>query len=432
MSIRYLSVCSGIEAATVAWHPLGWEPAAFAEIEPFPCSVLAHHYPGVPNAGDFTTITGNEYGAVDLVVGGTPCQDFSVAGLRAGLDGHRGNLTLEFVRLVDRTRPAWVVWENVPGVLSIDRGRAFGAFLGGLAKLGYGFAYRVLDAQYFGVPQRRRRVFVVGHLGDWRPAAAVLFERDSLSGNLAPRREAREGAAGGIEIGPAGGRLTDVNPTIDARSKDGPIRNQLAGAVMCADVAPTCQAGQPYSRPGNDSVEAEALVVGTLSASGKAAGSATQQDAESGLLVCMATGQAGAETLSGLAQTPNCDHEQPIIAHTLRGEGFNASEDGTGRGTPLVVAPPVTGNPYGDHESREGLLVPVSGRTSYSVRRLAPRECERLQGFPDDYTLVPHRGKTAADGPRYRAIGNSMAVPVMRWIGERINLITGLQKECKR
>lgn len=188
----YGSVCSGIEAATVAWHPLGWKPAFFSEIESFPRAVLSHHYPNTPLHGDFTTITEDDYGAIDLLVGGTPCQAFSVAGLRKGFADERGNLTLEFIRLAQRKKPRWLVWENVPGVLSQDEGRAFGAFLGGLAECGYGFAYRVLDAQYFGVPQRRRRVFVIGYLGGWRPPAAVLFERESLQGDITPDRQERK------------------------------------------------------------------------------------------------------------------------------------------------------------------------------------------------------------------------------------------------
>lgn len=197
--MRYISVCSGIEAATVAWHPLGWAPVLFAEIDKFASRVLAHHYPEVPNVGDFTRIA--TAGSVDLLVGGTPCQDFSVAGLRAGMDGARGQLTVEFAHLAGRLRPRWLVWENVPGILSVDGGRAFGMFLGILGKLGYGFAYRVLDAQYFGVPQRRRRVFLVGHLGDWRCAAAVLFERACLSGHPAPRQEARQRVADSLTVG---------------------------------------------------------------------------------------------------------------------------------------------------------------------------------------------------------------------------------------
>jgi DNA (cytosine-5)-methyltransferase 1 len=193
--MRYLSVCSGIEAATVAWHPLGWIPLAFSEIAPFPCAVLAHHYPTVPNWGDM-----NEYkqwpdAAVDVLVGGTPCQSFSVAGQRGGLADPRGDLALTYLEMARRYRPRRMVWENVPGVLSSNGGRDFDAFLGRLEEYGYGFAWRVLDAQYFGVPQRRRRLFVVGHPGDGRLAAAVLFERNCLRGHSAPRRTSQKGIA---------------------------------------------------------------------------------------------------------------------------------------------------------------------------------------------------------------------------------------------
>jgi len=242
VTIRYLSVCSGIEAASVAWEPLGWTPVAFAEIDPFPSAVLKHRFPNIPNLGDFTRITAADVGPIDLLVGGTPCQSFSVAGLRGGLADDRGNLALEFLRLADRTRPRWLVWENVPGVLSSNGGRDFGAILGGMVELGYGFAYRVLDAQHFGVPQRRRRVFVVGYLGDWRPAAAVLFERHSLQGHSPPRREKRERIA----------------PTLSARTRGG-------------------------------------------------GGHGTDFEVDGGL-----------------------------IAHSLRAEGFDASDDGTERGTPIV------------------------------------------------------------------------------------------------
>ncbi len=238
----YGSVCSGIEAASVAWHPLGWEAAFVSEIDNFPRAVLAHHYPEVPLHGDFTTIQDGDYRPIDLLVGGTPCQSFSIAGLRGGLDDDRGNLALEFLKLAQRLRPRWVVWENVPGVLSSNGGRDFGSILAGLGEVGYGFAHRVLDAQYFGLAQRRKRVFVVGYIGDWRRASAVLFEREGLSGNPAPRRETREGSSGGFECGPAGGRLTDLAPTLDTRCKDGPIRNQLGAGVLCADIAPTINA----------------------------------------------------------------------------------------------------------------------------------------------------------------------------------------------
>jgi DNA (cytosine-5)-methyltransferase 1 len=206
--MKYLSLCSGIEAATVAWHPLGWEAVAYSEIERFPSEVLAHHYPSTPNLGDMTKFKEwTNVSNVDLLVGGTPCQSFSVAGLRKGLDDPRGNLMLTYLAIAKQHRPNWLVWENVPGVLSSNGGRDFGSFLGGLAECGYGFAYRVLDAQFFGVAQRRRRVFVVGYLGDWRAAAAVLFERHSLQGHPAPSREKRQSVAASAGAGASVGSL---------------------------------------------------------------------------------------------------------------------------------------------------------------------------------------------------------------------------------
>lgn len=177
--MNFLSVCSGIEAASVAWHPLGWRAHAVSEIDAFPNAVLAHHYPDTPNLGDMTRHKEWPHATVDLLVGGTPCQSFSVAGLRKGMDDPRGNLALVFLAIADRFAPEWILWENVPGVLSSSEGRDFGAFLGGLGELGYGFAYRVLDAQFFGLAQRRRRVFVVASARGWQRAAAVLFERAS-------------------------------------------------------------------------------------------------------------------------------------------------------------------------------------------------------------------------------------------------------------
>src|ERR1700722_5201367 len=189
----YGSVCSGIEAASVAWTPLGWRCAFMSEIEAFPRAVLTHHYPETPLHGDFTTIRKGEYDPIDVLVGGTPCQSFSVAGLRGGMADERGNLALEYLRLAERLRPRWIVWENVPGVLSSGGGRDFGSIVGSLAELGYGCAWRVLDAQFLGVPQRRRRVFVVGHFGDWRRAAAVLLEREGLCRDTPARRKTGEG-----------------------------------------------------------------------------------------------------------------------------------------------------------------------------------------------------------------------------------------------
>lgn len=261
--MRYGSVCSGIEAATAAWHPLGWSPAWFAEIDAFPSAVLAHHYPDVPNLGDFTRI-GAEHGPVDLIVGGTPCQDFSVAGQRAGMAGSRGALSWEFVRLLERIQPRWVVWENVPGVLSSNGGRDFAAFIGELSRCGYGLAWRVLDARYFGVPQRRRRVFLVGYFGDWRRAVAVLFERESLCRDFTPRGQAREDVAA----------LTAHGVGVGGDDKQ---------------------------------VQAGHLIAGTVSSK-------------------WAKGTGG----------PSGDECQNLVAHSLRGAGHDASEDGTGRGTPIV------------------------------------------------------------------------------------------------
>ena len=194
--MNYGSVCSGIEAATVAWHHMGWKPSFFSEIDNFPRAVLAHHYPDVPLHGDFTTIQDGDYEPINLLVGGTPCQSFSVAGLRKGLDDPRGNLMLGFGALAKRLRPTWLVWENVPGVLSANKGRDFGTFLGMLAELGYGFAYRVLDARYAGLPHSRKRVFVVGYRGDWRCPANVLFKQDGCPRNI------KEGGAGRKSFAP--------------------------------------------------------------------------------------------------------------------------------------------------------------------------------------------------------------------------------------
>ena len=340
--MRYLSVCSGIEAATVAWHPLGWTPVAFSEIEKFPSAVLAHHYPDTPNLGDMTQ---HEHwpigpGSVDLLVGGTPCQSFSVAGLRKGLADPRGNLALTYLAIADRLRPKWIVWENVPGVLSSSGGRDFGAFLGALGELGYGFAYRVLDAQWFGVAQRRRRVFVVGHLGDWRRAAAVLLEQSCLSRHLAPSREAREGAAADV-AGSIGQRISRSRTELDGH-----------GAYV--------------------------TVVGALTAKGPEA--------------------MGAPEVDGHHYIPTW-WDGSDCAGTLTKEGAG-------------------GNQRMPDKDNFGAVIDCM-----AVRRLTPVECERLQGFPDGYTAITWRGKPASecpDGPRYRALGNSMAVPCMRWIGERI------------
>ena len=409
--MKYGSVCSGIEAATAAWHPLGWTPSWFSEIENFPSAVLAHHYPNVPNYGDMTKFKDwPDDKSIDLLVGGTPCQSFSVAGLRKGLDDPRGNLMLTYLAIAARYRPRWLAWENVPGVLSSNGGRDFGTFLWALGELGYGFAYRTLDAQYFGVAQRRRRVFVVGYLGDWRRAAAVLFERHSLSGNTAPRREKGE------------------------------------------RIAPTVTQGPPFSRTGNQRVETEALVAKCLTARGAGAGN---QDPETSNMIPIAFGAQNSAKQGLSASTevsPTLDTSKtPAVSYSIRDDitpktakevagtlsardykGVQAvtygipgnwigrkPENGGNATTPMHnVAPNLTS------ADRHGVAHDMK------VRRLTPIECERLQGFPDNFTQIPYRNKDAEqcpDGPRYKAIGNSMAVPVMRWIGERIDKVRHLQ-----
>ena len=377
------TVCSGIGAPEAAWARLGWRSAFMSEIDAFPRAVLTHHYPAVPLHGDFTTIQAGDYEPIDLLCGGTPCQSFSIAGLRGGMADERGNLALEFLRLADRLRPRWVVWENVPGVRSSGSGRDFGAILGGLGELGYGWAYRSLDAQYAGLAQRRERVFVVGYLGDWRPAAAVLFEPAGLRGNPAPRREAGERTARPIAAGSPGG----------------------SGYRNDADTADNLIARCLTSHPSRSDGESETFIA---------------LDIVPAMTTRTGTGRDGMD--------------EYCVAHTLRGEGFDASEDGTGRGVPLVPFsfPWQQGGSMGFTGDNDLAGTLVKNQTmAMAVRRLTPRECERLQGFPDDYTLVPYRNGMAADGPRYKALGNSMAVPVVAWIGRRIGKIDAQMRAHK-
>ena len=358
-------MCSGIEAASVAWHHLGWQPTGFSEIEPFPSAVLAHHYPNVPNYGDMTK---HEQwpigpGSIDLLVGGTPCVSFSVAGLRRGLADPRGGLMLTYLEIARRLRPRWIVWENVPGVLSSGSGRDLGAFLGALGELGYGWAYRVLDAQYCrvdgrwpkAVPQRRRRIFVVGCLGDRAAAAEVLALGQGLRWHLEESRASRK-------VAPA-----------DAEAGAGAVSSKWAKG----------------------------------------------------------TGGPAVDECYNLTTQP--------VASTLGNRGTRSHTELDGHGAYIPVQQPV---PYdlfqitapvnrqnrqpGDpcHTLARDNAAHAAVAQAMTVRRLLPVECERLQGFPDDWTLIPWRKKPAEecpDGPRYKALGNSMAVNVMAWIGERID-----------
>ncbi len=390
MSLRYGSVCSGIEAASVAWHPLGWKPQWFSEIEKFPSEVLSHHYPNIPNLGDMTTIRDHEtYGkknTIDLLVGGTPCQSFSLAGIRGGMDDERGNLSLEFCRLADTVKPRWVVWENVLGVLSSGGGRDFHSIVEALTEIGYGVAWRILDAQYFGVAQRRKRLFLVGYLGDWKPSQAVLLEPKGSCGNAPPSREKIREERGtdcntsNIEGGPGESskrQVTshDITATLMARDYKGPNSDDFGTGFKGAIV---------YENHPNDSRITEVDVCPTMTTR-------------------WGTGGGNVPFVQDIS----------IKLSNTKAQGRNINETGV------------------------GYTLDASGACNQAVmqdakvRKLTPKECERLQGFPDDYTQISWRGKEAEDCPlshRYKALGNSMAVPVMRWIGERIQLVEDIIK----
>jgi DNA (cytosine-5)-methyltransferase 1 len=357
--MKVSTLCSGIGAPEVAAKRLGWECLWAAEIEPFPSAVLSHHHPESVNHGDLTKLHGANLEKPDVLVFGSPCQSFSVAGKRVGLDDPRGNITLECLRIVGELLPEWIVWENVPGVLSIDGGRTFGTILGIVGKLGYGFAYRILDAQFFGVPQRRRRVFLVGHLGGWRSAAAVLFERESLRGDSSPSREKGERTSSTTAPSLTGsGR--GVERIGESRGQDPVIACPLT------------------SNPYGDHESREGLLIAHSLTSRY---DSSEYGCGRGIPLVMAHGQGNAEVAEGVGTMLNCNHEAPIVFRKSR-------------------------------------------RTAMSVRRLTPRECCRLQGFPDDYTLIQYKGKPAADGPRYKALGNSMAVPVMEYILKAIKEVS--------
>lgn len=459
----YGSICSGIEAATLAWKPLGWEAAFFSEIDDAPRAVLAHHYPDIPCHGDFTTIRKGNYAAIDLLAAGTPCQDFSVAGLRKGLTGDRGSLTIEFVRLLKRLRPTWFVFENVTGILSSDKGKAFGVFLGALGECGYGFAYRVLDAQHYGIPQRRRRVFVVGYFGDWRPPAAVLFESESLRGDSPPSRSAgqritgtlsarTEGGGGlGTDFECGGGLTTHtlraegfdasedgtgrgtplvpaISPALKARDSKGPSSDGDGdGAPLIAMAIPILEVGARSNSPipintqlglrGPDTSNSVREGIG-IGKSGDPMFTLQAAHQHAVAFDCKASGGRGFAADSAQAPT----------LRAMTGKKANGGgEVAVAFDTAQITSKTNRSNPkHGDpcHTFHQSATHHVA--TQMAVRRLTPRECERLMGMPDDYTLVPYRGRMMADGPRYRMIGNSMAVPPMRKIGERIELITKL------
>ena len=460
--MKYLSVCSGIEAATVAWHDLGWQPAAFSEIEPFPSAVLKHHYPDVPNVGDMTKYKEWDIGTIDLLVGGTPCQSFSVAGLRKGLEDPRGNLALVYCGILDRFKPKWFVWENVPGVLSSNGGRDFGSFLGAVAELGYGFAYRVLDAQYFGVAQRRRRVFVVGCLGDWRSAAEVLFEPESLRRDSAPSREKGQEVAGTIAARFGNIRNNHeecVAQTLQAKVGKGGFdletETPIVMATLCASDAtkwgsnqwvnegkavlhPIALAENTIGRQPENGGNGDGFTVGgpmyTLNATGVHGVAQPFKETADCLTAAYGTKWNGnASATNGslfVAQTiafaQNSRDEVRLLGGDGQIVGALAAQPGMKQTTYLAqpVAPTLTASndPSRSPQSTEVTnQVAAVHAASMAVRRLTPVECERLQGFPDNYTNITWRKQPESpDGPRYKALGNSMAVPVMAWIGRRI------------
>ena len=523
--MRYLSLFSGIEAATVAWHPLGWEPVGFAEIEPFPCAVLAHHYPYVPNLGSVTDITDERIaalGRIDVVVGGSPCQDLSVAGKRNGLAGERSGLFHEQIRIFNAARhfcgARWLIWENVPGAFSSNRGRDFAVVAGSMAGCrldvpadGWGtegmalgdaglVEWCVLDAQWFGVAQRRRRVFAVLDAGNWEDRPPVLLERDGLRGDSPPRREPGEDIAPTIRAGdPSGGTghgarsgdskdelIVPVAPTLNARSNGGGGLGtdfDIGGGLIAARSAIAPPPAIPH-------------VAMCLNA-----GAMGRQDAESETLIPTIGGvfDVGITLLGGghsnnpldenivpipfdttqITSAENGSNPQPgAPCHPLAAGAhppaiaFHGSQDpdvsgdvthplGRNQGQEVCIA----FNPVQEGMGLSDVATPLGASggggnqgavaTAMQVRRLTPRECERLQGFPDDYTRIPWRAYQAAmrkgsgvaslrasyesflaehgktlrepagaecpDGPRYKALGNSMAVPVMRWIGQRID-----------
>lgn len=561
--MKYISVCSGIEAASVAWHELGWEPVAFSEIEPFPSEVLKIRFPHVPNWGDMTNYKNWPDATINLLVGGTPCQSFSVAGLRQGLKDPRGNLMLTFLAIAERYKPRWIVWENVPGVLSSNGGKDFGSFLGALGELGYGWAYRVLDAQWFGVAQRRRRVFVVGCLGDQRAASEVLFESESVSRNPAPSREKRQAVApspapgvgvggewwdggqtastvttrsggqympdkdnfgavltvntrqfldiqenvtgtllatdykepqavaiqgnliGRVDGGPEGVGASDENvmytlTKADVHAVAQPITIDRSSVNMGYDfnrdlgieqsgVTPTILATGPHSvahafkiRGGSPTETGEyggtpgkAAGKGYLGSDDLAFTIAASQDQHIAQQIPFRKSRKAksqddfetwkpdqvANTLNlfdqGDIRTSQVVVQQPIAVdcynqtvneHTTQTIGSSASDvNHYGAVLEPNVSPTITqckGSRGGSSmEALDEISAVHAQQPTMAIRRLTPVECERLQGFPDNWTLIPWKKKPieeCPDGPRYKACGNSMAVPCMRWIGKRI------------
>lgn len=438
--MNYISLFSGIEAASVAWGPLGWNPVAFSEIEPFCCELLAKRFPDVPNLGDISGVDWTEYeGSVDVIIGGSPCQAFSLAGRRLGLMDERGQLMLEFVRCVREVKPRWVIWENVPGVLSQDEGRAFGTLLGELEDCGYALSWRVLDAQFFGVPQRRRRVFLIGHPVPGC-AAGVLFEPDSLRGDNPPSREKRAQLAADAERC-AGGSYTlklrhTGSPCIGGGGSGPLIQDDLSATLATSQDQVLFQAlpfdttqvtspqngnnpqwgdpCHPLCAQGHTPSVAYAIAANTIERAPKNGGNGTGYSEE--LCYTLTTADRHAVAFpwnTGAMLTVNDEVSQALRAAHSGEPAICMASDKANAEIMEECSPTQTARQY------KGAGIVASG---YVVRRLMPVECERLQGFPDGWTDL---GGTA-DAPRYKACGNSMAVPVINYIGRRIEAVDSI------
>jgi DNA (cytosine-5)-methyltransferase 1 len=516
--MRYFSVCSGIEAASIAWEPLGWTPVGFAEIEPFPCEVLKRRWPHVKNYGNLENFQSWDIptGSVDVIVGGPPCQAFSVAGLREGMADPRGNLSLVYFSLVAKLRPKWLVYENVPGLLSARGGQDFSALLSALAELGYGFAYRTLDAANFGLAQRRKRVFIVGcRTGDWRHPTAVLFDGPSSFGNPKAGKKAGEGTApiAGASVGspsrincqpdgisgavtnkwhkgsggPAGDEhynqvvgSSEALPVIADRASFNQGENALYDPFIGhTDTCPTIVAKGPHAvqppiafkvRGGGEYTGTKGGEVrpnekggtGMLAYEDKTFTIASTQDQFVAtpqqvipINTMAATRPQGADEnrqTFGVGQPG--DTMYTITAHHHHAVAAVAFQPGNLRldagSDPSESEFPTLKSSMGDQSPHVAYAFDTYNQTisntsqsirsaasdvdhvgavfapPMAVRRLLPEECEALQGFPRNHTRISWRGKPpeqCPDGPRYKAIGNSMATNCMKWIGKRIQLV---------
>ena len=455
--MKYGSVCSGIEAATVAWHSLGWQPAWFSEIEPFPCKVLKYRFPEVPNLGDMTKLINHKIyndEPINLLVGGTPCQSFSIAGLRGGLSDQRGNLALEFCRILIAKQPQWFVWENVPGVFSSSGGADFEAILAAFLECGYSCAWRVLDAQYYGVPQRRRRVFVVGYLGnDWRPPYAVLFERKSLQRNFETGAKKRQRTAGKTELYSNKPVPTLTRQYSEQSGQDDDITLNVTDTIAFrmggfGEYTPDKQCGTLKKRDHKDNTD---LIIQSFGIDSDKNGyletmgtliskkSGGDQQAVTYTIQTSQTSANGSNISEGIAAISKND-KPAVVAFAGQNSACRSMQvsnisptieknkiHSIVYDTTQITSPANRSNPKEElcHTLTKGAHAPLLAQPI--ARRLTPLECERLQGFPDNWTNIPG----AKDRPRYAAIGNSMAVPVMYWIGKRIQMVTEAINKAK-